>query len=305
MQNIAVFYDAENISAQYVPLIIEELKKIGSVRLQYAYADWSLPTMRPWNEIQKQVSLSPKQLFHNGEKQVTDKQIMMDAVEVACTKPDIDTLAIVSSDKGFSILARKLHDLGKNVIGVGERKSSPIWPSSCDKFLVVNAKQTPDEKPQIHARRTIVKKAPSPLPLLKEAYQNGNKGNGVLLSQFGSEVKKLKPDFAWDTKAYPTFHAFLDSFPETFRITNDHGQPRLWMKEKKNGMIVTVKGTYSFAKDEEGFTYFVYKKDILPEFQDTPLKEGMKVRFAVSKEPSPEGKNSRERNGKATELEII
>lgn len=49
-------------------------------------------------------------------KDAADFQISVDAVELAVTRPDIDTFVIMSGDNGYYALANKLKELGKTVI---------------------------------------------------------------------------------------------------------------------------------------------------------------------------------------------
>lgn len=56
MSKIAVFFDAENVSAEVVPGIISFLSKQGDVLYQRAYADWSSPNMKKW---EKQIPKRP------------------------------------------------------------------------------------------------------------------------------------------------------------------------------------------------------------------------------------------------------
>jgi hypothetical protein len=303
---IAVFFDAENISAQYVPGILAELKKIGTIVLQHAYADWSLTSSRPWKLLMKDWPIRAVQQFQNGEKQVSDKQIMMDAVEIACKRSDIDTFAIVSSDKGFYLLALKLRDLGKTVIGIGEKKSPGIWCSACNKFLFVDHKEKAEE---------TEKEAPEEqvpvVTMMETAYDAcaGGNPNGILLSQLRAKLNKLYPNFTYDKRKFPLFHQFCASFPDSFTVILDGGRSRIKSchpakPQTKEGIITNVKKGYAFAEDASHNIYFVYNQDIVYNPEAT-LREGMHIRFIVAKEPDPEATSTRERNGKAVHVEVI
>lgn len=47
---IAVFFDAENISANKVSLIIDSLSAKGDILFQRAYADWSIDNTKSWQD---------------------------------------------------------------------------------------------------------------------------------------------------------------------------------------------------------------------------------------------------------------
>lgn len=56
MSKIAVFFDAENVSAEIVPKVIPFLSSKGNILFQYAYADWSINNTKSW---QNQISSTP------------------------------------------------------------------------------------------------------------------------------------------------------------------------------------------------------------------------------------------------------
>ena len=118
---IAVFIDAENISAKYVKRILTNLENRGQILFLAAYADWSLPNhVKNWEAT----PINTIDCLHNNkEKQVVDKKIREDAEEMARQHPEIDCFCIVASDKGYSGLARLLRrKYGKFVLGIGEKK---------------------------------------------------------------------------------------------------------------------------------------------------------------------------------------
>lgn len=121
MSKIAVFFDAENVSAEVVPGIISFLSKQGDVLYQRAYADWSSPNMKKWEKQISQTPITAIHQFHHKQEQAVDKVLMMDAVELAIEHDEIDIFAIVASDNGYHSLSRKLRNRGKKVIGVGDK----------------------------------------------------------------------------------------------------------------------------------------------------------------------------------------
>ena len=98
---IAVFFDAENINPKYTPAIISELEKSGMGLFQRIYVDWTLPNMQGsnWKDLISKTPIMVFQQFHNGEKQVADKTIIMDAVELAIKQDNIDSGAFALCPK--------------------------------------------------------------------------------------------------------------------------------------------------------------------------------------------------------------
>ena len=125
MSNVAVFFDAENVSAERVPEIIDFLSTKGEIVIQRAYADWSIENTKSWKEQISKTPIMAIQQFHHNQPQAVDKAIMMDAIETAIKREEIDIFALVASDNGYYSLSLRLRELRKKVIGIGEKKCSP------------------------------------------------------------------------------------------------------------------------------------------------------------------------------------
>lgn len=67
------------------------------------------------------------------------------AMEVLYTKPEIDTFAIMSSDSDFTPLAQKLRQMGKKVIGFVGFNASLAFQQVCDKPIILDNKESNSE----------------------------------------------------------------------------------------------------------------------------------------------------------------
>lgn len=153
MKNIAVFYDIENIVGIKdfsLKKIIEQIKEnnVGKIAIQKAYANWSTPcSVNLRNEIVI-LGIEPVQVFGFGKgvkKNASDIQLVIDAIDTLHTKPFIDTFVVVSGDGGFSALANKLHQSGKQVIGCSaSNRASTVFESVCDIFINLDEISTPE-----------------------------------------------------------------------------------------------------------------------------------------------------------------
>ena len=62
VKNIALFIDADNISAKYVKIIFDELNNIGTVSIRRIYGNWK--KNYDWNEaLLLDYSITPMQQF--------------------------------------------------------------------------------------------------------------------------------------------------------------------------------------------------------------------------------------------------
>lgn len=320
-ERIAIFFDAENISAEYVNSILAKVKSYGSIVIQRAYADWSIPNTQPWKKLVAKQPISVYQQFHNGEAQVIDKTIIMDAIQIAIEHPDIDTFCLVASDKGYANLALRLRELGKYVLGVGEEikaKEDSLLVNACNEFIYVERLNAVDDTILLDNDETeknaditnfslsnFISQAYDSTPKTKEGY--------ALFSRLGEAIRSFKPDFDYTDYGYKTFKQMMEDFPDEYEIFDDGKRAPTYMvlrkevevtNRKAEGTIQKVVSTYGSIKSE-GKDYFFYTGDFKKDFRGVKLKKGMKVRFIVAKEPEPGAADKRDRNGKAKEIEIV
>ena len=323
---IAVFFDAENVSANYVPGIISYLSKQGDVLYQRAYADWSLENMKEgWKKQISQTPITAIHQFHHKQEQAVDKVLMMDAVELAVEHEEIDIFAIVASDNGYHSLSRKLKNRGKKVIGVGDREklcnsktnSESIWVRSCNEFRyfdemedlnedILSQDKSEDAEMTGFAMEKFLEQAFDMTPTY-------NNSNAVLMRRLWESIKKKKPDFNVENYGAKNIQSFIASF-KNFKITDDGKQPPTYFVEKDESFVSDSERKIGVVKryvnafriiESDGEDYFFYIGEINKEFKGDKLKVGTKVDFLVEKKPDPDGTDSRERNGRATDVRVL
>lgn len=149
--NTAIFYDIENLIGGYgkadmlsslsLKDIHDEIlkKEIGKVAIQRAYANWSDSRLTILRGDIIELGIEPIQMFGFGrgpQKNASDIQLAIDAIDIAFTRKAIEIFVIVSGDGGFSALAKKLHEYGCMVIGCAFRKTTNrIFEAVCDDFV--------------------------------------------------------------------------------------------------------------------------------------------------------------------------
>jgi uncharacterized LabA/DUF88 family protein len=152
--NTAILYDIENLMGGYgntdllstfsLKDIHNEIakKETGNIAIQRAYANWSDPRLNIMRGDIIELGIEPVQMFGFGrgsQKNASDIQLAIDAVDIAFTKPAVETFIIVSGDGGFSSLAKKLHECGKMVIGCAYRRSTNrVFNAVCDDFIWID-----------------------------------------------------------------------------------------------------------------------------------------------------------------------
>lgn len=321
MSKIAVFFDAENVPSKKVPEIISFLSTKGDILFQRAYADWSIETTKSWQNQISKTPISAIQQFHHNQEQAVDKAVMMDAIELAIKHSDIDIFALVASDNGYYSLSLRLRELGKRVIGIGDKtKCSAIWINSCNEFtyfedleevdediLLETDEKTTESELEGFALEKFLEKAFDSTPFYKDT-------NTVLLSQMWESILRQKPDFTVRNFGKKNAREFIMSFEDKFLISDDGKPQKTFFVEKiesknilrKTGVVKKRINAYRIisADDKTGDFYF-YIKDINPEFKGYKVDKGEKVDFLVVKEPNPHGEDTKAKNGIATDLKII
>ncbi len=323
MSKLAVFFDAENVPAQKVPEIKDFLSTKGDVLFQRAYADWSIENTKSWKEQISKTPITAIHQFHHDEKQAVDKAIMMDAIELAIKHEEIDIFALVSSDKGYYSLSLRLRELGKKVLGIGEKnKCSPIWINSCNEFayfedleesdddILLEAESKGENDPAVFETFPLEKfleKSFDSTPFYKET-------NTKLLSQMWESVLRQKSDFNVRDYNHKTALELISSFNSMFKISDDGRNQRTFFVEKiennsnqrKTGSVKRrIKNYRIIQADDKSGDYFFYMGDINKDFKHEKLEKGTKVEFLVSKEPAPNANNMKDKNGRACDLKVI
>ena len=138
-QKIALFIDAENISAKYGKLIIDKLESRGEVFIRRIYANWEKVSLRKWDECILHYGLRTiHQIDFNVGKNATDMSLTIDAMDVLYTK-QATTFAIVSNDSDYTPLAVRLREYGIYVIGIGRNDSSISFRNACNEYISLDS----------------------------------------------------------------------------------------------------------------------------------------------------------------------
>ena len=322
MSKIAIFFDAENVPAAKMPGIISFLSKKGDIIFQRAYADWSVDNTKSWKTKLSEMPIVAIQQFHHNQGQVVDKAIMMDAIEMAINHADIDIFVLVASDNGYYSLALRLRELGKRVIGIGDKqKCNPIWVKSCNEFCYfenleendANILLSPNERDvddfKMFSLEKFLEQAFDSTPSYKDTER-------VLLSKMCESVYALKSDFNVKNYGYKTAREMVEAMETLFAVSvaNDNQtyfvEKRVSRKLKdsvrKDGYIKRRIHNYCIiTADDKSGDYFFYMKEMNDECKNAVPDVGAHVNFLVVKNPNPNGESMRTKNGNATDVKVL
>lgn len=249
--NMAVFADFENVAigaeqAKYdrfdISKVMERVLVKGNVVVRKAYCDWSRYAKFKRDMHEANFELIDIPHLRQSGKNSADIRMVVDALDLAYTKPHIDTFVMISGDSDFSPLVSKLRENNKVVIGVGVKQStSDLFVANCDEFLFYDdlvRKKPRRKKPA--ARKSVSKKPGSEkqdeaVDLVLETLETmqDQRGDDDLVwgSMIKQAIKRKKPGF---NESYYGFRGFNSVLEEA----RERGLVRLEADEKSGGYLV-------------------------------------------------------------------
>lgn len=172
-KSIALLIDAENISASYIEIIIDEANKYGKINYRRVYGDWTTPQLNPWKQRVSEFGLTPVQQYaYTSGKNASDFTLIIDAMDILYSGK-VNSFCIVSSDSDFTKLVTRLREDNMFVFGMGESKTPISLVNSCetfsylDKMLSTEKQQVIEEKKE--AQSTAQKKQTKKQPVKLES----------------------------------------------------------------------------------------------------------------------------------------
>jgi uncharacterized protein (TIGR00288 family) len=228
-RNLAVFIDLENLAMGFqsprktkfdIEKVLERLVEKGKLIVKKSYADWSrFPAYTaPFHESAIELIEIPKRA--QTGKNSADIRLVVDAMDLAWSKPHVDTFVIVSGDSDFSPLVSKLKENGKHVIGLGMKGStSELLRDNCDEFIYYEDLERQEETEQqlatdLHAYLppNLPEKQRELFSLLIEACNALRRENHEVLyaSMIKDTMKRKKPSFDESYYGYRSFTHVLE-----------------------------------------------------------------------------------------------
>ncbi len=194
---LAVLIDAENVSANIIEPLLQEVAKYGTANVKRIYGDWTSSQLNSWKGKVNKLALQPIQQFrYTTGKNATDSALIIDAMDLLYTD-NFDGFCLVSSDSDFTRLASRIRESGLIVYGFGEKVKTPeAFVVACNKFIYTDilAHKQPSGNQKITTNKQL-------LELLKSAYDSvADEEEWVHLGPFGSQLTKLSPSF--DSRNY-------------------------------------------------------------------------------------------------------
>lgn len=217
-QKFALLIDSDNISADYIKIILQELSKYGTVTYKRIYGDWTRSTSNKWKDVLLANSINPVQQYsYTTGKNATDSAMIIDAMDILYSG-HVTGFCFASSDSDFTRLAMRLRESGMYVIGMGERKTPEPFRSACEKFVLLDLVSNVDSPVKNTPNSTLetTTDALTPLSEIEQALvkiiaDNGNDGISMDIGELGSRLSKMYPSFDVRNYEYTKFSKFLEA----------------------------------------------------------------------------------------------
>jgi uncharacterized LabA/DUF88 family protein len=137
-ENVALWAEQEFLDFELTPLM-EYLQSRGPVVIKRGYGDWS--RFSRYREELMNNAIDLVQIYSvRAGKNRADIRMALDAIEIAITRPQITTFAIISGDSDFGPLVTKLREYGRYTLGIGPGEvTHPLLAKACDEFVYLEA----------------------------------------------------------------------------------------------------------------------------------------------------------------------
>ena len=216
LENLAMGFQNSRKTRFDIQKVLERLVEKGKLIVKKAYADWSRYQgyTLPFHESAIELIEIPKRT--QTGKNSADIRLVVDAMDLAWSKPHVDTFVIVSGDSDFSPLVSKLKENGKHVIGLGMKGStSELLRDNCDEFIYyedLERQEQDDQKITTNLDAELPERKREVYALLIEACNALRRENHEVLyaSMIKDTMKRKKPSFDESYYGYRSFTHLLE-----------------------------------------------------------------------------------------------
>ena len=254
---LALLIDADNISAKYLPVILNEIPRYGVATYRRIYGDFTDPQAAKWRPKLLDNSITPVQQFSNvkshkpGEKagkNATDSTLIIDAMDILYSG-NVDGFCLVTSDSDFTRLAMRLREANMYVIGMGESKTPAALTKACNKFIHLNLifeasvtlseSQTAELHEDFSSDRSVKANAVTPIADIEEAIisvinDNENKGKLTYMGEIGSRLNSKFTDFDVRNYGYTKLLTFIQDKCAKLELVKENSSYYVKVREINN-----------------------------------------------------------------------
>lgn len=214
--HFALFVDLENCGGKKSMLmdVIERVKIRGDILIGkvYGYTD-SYSDLKE-TLLSNTFTVVPSLRYGRNQKNNSDIQLVIDALDVAYRNELIDSFCIVSGDSDYVPLVGKLKSMGKFVLGISRSEAaSNVFMSACSEFQFLESVASGKERSvsEVSDALTLSDVNDLIVTILRES-----EGGEMLASEVKRVLLRLRPNFSEKSVGFSTFGKMLAKLAEQF-----------------------------------------------------------------------------------------
>jgi len=214
--HFALFVDLENCGGKKSMLmdVIERVKIRGDILIGkvYGYTD-SYSDLKE-TLLSNTFTVVPSLRYGRNQKNNSDIQLVIDALDVAYRNDLIDSFCIVSGDSDYVPLVGKLKSMGKFVLGISRSEAaSNVFMSACSEFQFLESVSSGKERSvsEVSDALTLSDVNDLIVTILRES-DSGE----MLASEVKSVLLRLRPNFSEKSVGFTTFGKLLTKLSQQF-----------------------------------------------------------------------------------------
>lgn len=134
-RRLALLIDADNISPDYLPIIVRESSALGTTTVKRVYGHFASNSMNAWHPLVHEFALTPVHIPPAATgKNASDMKLAIEAMDIL-HRGQVEGFCLASSDSDFTTLASRIREDGMRVYGFGEEKATKAFINSFDRFF--------------------------------------------------------------------------------------------------------------------------------------------------------------------------
>ena len=214
--HFALFVDLENCGGKKSTLmdVIERVKISGDILIGkvYGYTD-SYSDLKE-TLLSNTFTVVPSLRYGRNQKNNSDIQLVIDALDVAYRNELIDSFCIVSGDSDYVPLVGKLKSMGKFVLGISRSEAaSNVFMSACSEFQFLESVAAGKERVSTDVADALTLSDVN--DLIVTILRESDSGE-LLASEVKSILLRLRPNFSEKSFGYSTFGKLLTKLAQQF-----------------------------------------------------------------------------------------
>ncbi len=214
--HFALFVDLENCGGKKSMLmdVIERVKIRGDILIGKVYGYTDVYSDLKETLLSNTFTVVPSLRYGRNQKNNSDIQLVIDALDVAYRNELIDSFCIVSGDSDYVPLVGKLKSMGKFVLGISRSEAaSNVFMSACNEFQFLESVASGKERSvsQVSDALTLSDVNDLIVTILRES-----DGGEMLASEVKSVLLRLRPNFSEKSVGFSTFGKLLARLKEQY-----------------------------------------------------------------------------------------